>query len=147
MTSQLDLQPTTKHVLLTLAVFMDEKAECYPSVALLSQRTSLSRASIFTHLKKARKGGWIEITIKGFNGQGWKRHKYKATIPDKVVKEIDHDTDKAVKEVNHVMKKGGQPNREGGQPNRSKVVKEVDTNTIYNTTKNTIIFSCNSDEF
>ncbi len=45
------------------------------------------------------------------------------------------------------MKKGGQPNREGGQPNRSNVVKEVDTNTIYNTTKNTIIFSCNSDEF
>ena len=53
MTLQPDIQPTTKHVLLTLAVFMDEKATCFPSVSLLSERTGLSRRCVCEHFEKA----------------------------------------------------------------------------------------------
>jgi len=132
---QPDIQPTTKHVLLTLAVFMDEKATCFPSVSLLSERTGLSRRCVCEHLEKANKAGWIKTSLAGHNEKGWKRHKYLAVMPNKVVTQD-----------NHVNTEGGYSDAEGGYSNDIKVVTQGHTNTIVNTTNNTTIFSQNSDE-
>ncbi len=152
MTLQPDIQPTTKHVLLTLAVFMDEKATCFPSVSLLSERTGLSRRCVCEHLEKANKFGWIKTSLAGHNGKGWKRHKYKAMIPDNVVQElhclndkalidVQYDMSKVVTQDNHVDTEGGYSDAEGGYSDDIKVVTQGHTNTIKNTTKNTTISS------
>lgn len=108
------LQPTTRHVLLTLACHMNDAGEsCYPSIARLCDETGLSKQTVITHLQTAEESGWISTEKHGFKGQRWARNEYKIAWP-KVVKEVDH------------------LEGEGGQPNHQKVVKEVDLSTSEN---------------
>lgn len=108
------LQPTTRHVLLTLACHMNDAGEsCYPSIARLCNETGLSKQTVITHLKIAEESGWIVTEKHGLKGQRWARNEYSMSWP-KVVKEVDR------------------LEQEGGQPNHQKVVKEVDLSTSVN---------------
>lgn len=118
--------PTYRHVLLTLSCFMDSAGgSCFPSIEKLIECTALSKPSVIKYLNKAEADGWIEKSIHGFSGQGWKRHEYTASIPEKVVNEI-----------NHVGCKGGKPHFKGGKSDSEKVVKEVNSNSPYNSLNN-----------
>ena len=112
--------PIYRHVLLTLSCFMDSAGgSCFPSIKKLSECTSLSKPSVIKYINEAEKDGWIEKSIHGFSGQGWKRHEYRASVPEKVVKEINR------------LDEGGKPHRKGGKPDGVKVVKEVNTTSSY----------------
>ncbi|MBD3616659.1 MAG: helix-turn-helix domain-containing protein [Gracilimonas sp.] len=116
--------PTYRHVLLTLSCFMDSAGgSCFPSIKKLSECTSLSKPSVIKYLNQAEEDGWIEKSVHGFSGQGWKRHEYTASIPEKVVKEINHVGGKGGKPHDE----GGKPDNKGGKPDEGKVVKEVNT--------------------
>ena len=127
------LQPTTKHVLLTLACHMNDAGEsCYPSVQMLCDETGLSKQTLITHLRIAVQSGWIATSKLGLAGQRWSRNQYWITWPAELP-----DTEK-----------GGQPIRppsgekvvnladEGGQPNHKKAVKEVDLISSLNSPEN-----------
>lgn len=118
--------PTTRHVLLTLSLHMNEDGgSCFPSIATLMRETKLSNRAVITHLDLADADGWIERRSNTGTGQGWKLNNYQATMPD------------AVNEVHHVSAKGseaGSPRRAKGSERRSKkVVNEVHTSTSVST--------------
>ena len=109
-----DLQPTTRHVLLTLSCRMDlNGGSCWPSTRTLASDTGLSERSICTHIETATLAGWITIARHG-TGQAWRRHEYRAAIPGK-----------ALNDVQHVKGEGAEPNAEGAEPNDEKALKEV----------------------
>lgn len=113
---------TTRHVLLTLSLWMSVKGDgCYPSTRTLAEASGLSRRSVETHLATAISEGWIARDQHGFSGQGWKRYEYAAKIPRSVLAAIQAE------------KKGGEGDSprtsEGGEPRDKKVGKEVPTST------------------
>lgn len=75
--------PTTRHVLLTLALHMNEKGgSCFPSIDLLVEESGLSRRAVIDHLRTAERDGWIgKRDLRRPNGQGWRRVEYIAQIP------------------------------------------------------------------
>jgi hypothetical protein len=82
--SQSDLAPTTKHLLHTLGMFMNELGEgCYPSVADLVRYSGLDKKTVMKHLATAREKGWISVSQHGYRGQRWKRQEYAACWPDR----------------------------------------------------------------
>ena len=97
-----DLPSTTRHVLLTLSLHMNDVGEsCFPSIERIAKETGLSRMSVITHLHKARDAGWIKIGNHGFRGQRWRANEYFCNFPaeemnEKVVKEIDQADGKVV---------------------------------------------------
>lgn len=117
----------TRLVLMALSIFMDMKGICFPSTTSISEAAGLSERSVCTHLENSANAGWIEKTIAGFNGQGWKRHKYQAIIPEKVVNEVQYVNDKALKDVQYV-------NDKGTEPHDIKALKEVQSNKTKNNT-------------
>ena len=55
-----DLQATTKHVLLTLSLFVSDLGESvFPSVTKLAKYTSLSTKAVRQHLQIGHNAGWI----------------------------------------------------------------------------------------
>jgi hypothetical protein len=73
---------TTRHVLLALSLYMNEKGEsCFPSGLTIATDTGLTERAVRKHLKIASESGWIEISKHGLAGQNWARNEYKATIP------------------------------------------------------------------
>lgn len=78
-----------RQILLTLSCYMNSAGDsCFPTVDTLVKATSLSKPTVIKYLAMADQEGWIEVSTYGFNGQNWKRNEYKASIPEKVVKEI-----------------------------------------------------------
>ena len=75
--------PTTRHVLLTLGLYMSEKGDsCFPATRTLADCTGLSQRAVVEHLKTAAAAGWIgkkERQMRG--GKGWRRMEYFAIIP------------------------------------------------------------------
>ncbi len=79
-----DLAATTKHVLHTLGMFMNEVGEgCYPSVTDICLYSGLDKKTVLKHLALAREAGWIAVSQMGFRGQKWKRNQYAARWPDR----------------------------------------------------------------
>lgn len=78
------LHRTTKSVLQTLATYMGKNGEAFPSTKTLASATGLTERSICTHLEKAAQSGWLMKSLRGKNGQGWKRHAYTALIPSEL---------------------------------------------------------------
>lgn len=77
------LPPTTRHVLLTISVFMNDAGDgCYPTTKQLAEATGLSERAICTHIEIAKQGGWLTVTVHGFKGQKWKNHQYEAAWPE-----------------------------------------------------------------
>ncbi len=79
-----DLPATTKHVLHTLGMFMNELGEgCYPSVADICRYSGLDKKTVIKHLAAARERGWIDVSQHGYRGQKWKRQQYAARWPQR----------------------------------------------------------------
>ena len=77
------LPATTKHVLLTLSIHMNDLGEgCFPSTVTLAKETSLSERSVITHIMLAVNHGWIRKQIHGYSGRGWKHHEYVLKWPE-----------------------------------------------------------------
>jgi hypothetical protein len=75
--------PTTRHVLMTLSLHMNQRGEqAFPSQRLLARRTGLSERSVRTHLQLAREAGWILVYAKQPKGHGWRLHEYVAAVPE-----------------------------------------------------------------
>ena len=127
-----NLEPTTRHVLLTLACHMNDAGEsCYPTISTLCSETGLSKQTIITHLDLARDAGWVVISKHGFKGQRWANNDYRISWPDMEGGQGDLPP----------LMEGSQPGSikvvnlaaEGSQPGSIKVVKEVDSSTPSNT--------------
>jgi hypothetical protein len=115
-------KPTTRLVLLVLSLHMDKEGDrCFPSTKALERETGLSERSVCTHLIMAEKTGWIKKEVCGLSGQGWKRHKYIASIPEKVLKEVQY-----------LNLKGTEPHAEGTEPHDIKALKEVQSSSSVN---------------
>ena len=78
------LPPTTRHVLLTLSIYMDETGRsCFPKVEDLVEATGLSKRSILTHIEAAVGAGWLKRGLHGFRGQRWRQLEYEPMWPDR----------------------------------------------------------------
>lgn len=77
--------PTTRHILLTLSLYMSEKGDsCFPATRTLADCTGLSHRAVIDHLKHAATDGWIGKKVRAVKeGKGWKRMEYFAIIPAK----------------------------------------------------------------
>jgi hypothetical protein len=77
------LSATTRHVLLTLSVYMNDVGDgCFPTIDTLSANTGLTCRSVITALNMAEIAGFIEKTQHGFAGSQWRRNEYRARLPD-----------------------------------------------------------------
>ena len=72
--------PTTRHVLLTLATHVNREGQAWPSQKILAAETGLTERSICVHLKLAVDEGWLNRATHG-NGKGWRNHIYTITLP------------------------------------------------------------------
>lgn len=82
--SRSDLPPSTKLVLHTLGMFMNEFGEsCHPSVADICRHSGLDKKTVLKHLGLARDAGWIAVSQHGYRGQRWKRQEYVACWPER----------------------------------------------------------------
>lgn len=78
------LPPTTRHVLLTLSIYMDETGRsCFPKVEDLAEATGLSKRSILTHIDAAVAAGWLKRGLHGFRGQRWRQLEYEPMWPER----------------------------------------------------------------
>jgi|GEM_PF-6760184 len=79
---QSDLEPTTRHVLLTISLFMNDIGQgAYPTTKKLAQTTGLSERTVCTHIQKAKSAGWLTVFKHGLAGKKWKNHEYEAAFP------------------------------------------------------------------
>ncbi|KZL04555.1 hypothetical protein PsAD2_04638 [Pseudovibrio axinellae] len=135
--SRSDLSPTTKHVLHTLALFMNEMGEsCYPTIEHLMEHSSLSKNAVMKHLELAKGAGWITVSQHGFRGQKWKRRDYSARWPERdldapslserMVKSADEEEEGGARGGPPPLKKVVHEVGEGGARGGPKVVHEVD---------------------
>jgi hypothetical protein len=82
--------PVTRHVLLTLSLYMDNRGgKCFPTTRELATATGLSERSVCTHLSLADEAGWIERRLRGVKGREWKSMEYVAATPD-ALNDIQH---------------------------------------------------------
>jgi hypothetical protein len=77
------LKATSKHVLFTLSLFMDDLGDgCFPSIRELVPLSSLTETTLCQHLKIAEDEGWIERRLKERAGRDWARTQYLPKWPD-----------------------------------------------------------------
>lgn len=133
--------PTTRHVLLTLSIHMNEKGEsCYPSTKLLADETGLSERSVCTHLELAEKSGWIMRKSRQRPGQQWRQHVYSPVIPIGVEGAIQKDellNDvqqlKGTERRSAASIKGTERGAEATERDDKKVLKDVQCSTSLST--------------
>lgn len=137
------LQPTTRLVLLTLAVHMNDLGEgCYPSTKTLEAETGLSERSICTHLDLAEKAGWVKKVRHGYGGQKWARHEYVAAFPEGFTLKREAPTscgegeEKGTEGGSVPREKGTEPLSKGTEPDDKKALKEVQSNSPENSPYN-----------
>jgi len=97
------LNKTTKHVLLTLAVWMsgprvdpitdqDQNAvegyRCYPSTRRIAENTGLSQRCVIEHVNLASDTGWLQIWKKGY-GKSWRSNEYIPCMPISTIYRAD----------------------------------------------------------
>ena len=74
--------PTTRHVLLTLALHMAvDGSRAFPSEQRLAQETGLSERAVSTHLRLASEQGWIVRRRRRQVGKDWAQYVYQAAVP------------------------------------------------------------------
>lgn len=79
-----DLPPTTRHVLLTLSCYMNERGgSAYPGSARIAHDSGLHRDTVKDHLAQATDKGWIRVLQQGGSISGGKRlaTEYVASVP------------------------------------------------------------------
>ncbi|MEJ7804317.1 MAG: helix-turn-helix domain-containing protein [Telluria sp.] len=132
------LMPTTRHVLLTLSCYVNDVGQsAYPATLTLASDTGLSERAVITHLQLARDAGWLKIAKHGYGGQKWARNEYFPTCPAVDYEESPHEKgtehgsvapENEEKALN-LTKKGTEPNAKGTEPKRKKALKEVQSNS------------------
>jgi len=124
-----DLKPTTKHLLLTLSVYMNEVGQsCYPNIETICKATGLSNRAVLNHIEFAKDAGFLIVNKHGFKGQKWARNEYSAKYPN------NFDLQKG-SELGAVLDtKGSERDTKGSELGAEKAVNEVHTNTVYNNT-------------
>lgn len=124
-----DLPATTRHLLLTLACYMDVHGEgCFPSTKRLARETGYSERTICTHLEIAQHRGWITVRKHGFGGQKWRRNEYVMSWP-KALNEVQHVEEKGTEAISAPSQEGTEPLSEGTEPDDIKALNEVQSNT------------------
>lgn len=118
---------TTRHVLFTLSIHMNEDGQAFPSIALLAIKTGLSDRAVRKHLKIAEKEGWITRKLWRDKGKDWAGYRYCATLP----KRQDAPEPRSVPNQHAPELHADGAEREGNM-----VRNDVPTNTIVNTTNN-----------
>jgi DNA-binding transcriptional MocR family regulator len=74
--------PTTRHVLLTLALHMAaDGSRAFPSEQRLAQETGLSERAVSMHLRMASEQGWIVRRRRRQVGKDWAQYVYQAVVP------------------------------------------------------------------
>ena len=134
-------KPTTRFVLLTLALHMSVKGDsCFPSIDLLAEESGLSRRAVIEHLQIAEATGWLSKKDRSArSGQGWRRIEYYGLIPAGI--EAKLRTPKAeVVHQGHQLE-GGDRSAEGGDRDRKKVVHQGHSSTSSKHTKSTSGFA------
>lgn len=79
-----DLPPTTRHVLLTLSTYMNERGgSAYPGSARLAKDSGLHADTVKHHLREAVRLDWIRVVTQGGSVAGGKRlaAEYVASVP------------------------------------------------------------------
>ena len=118
-----DLPATTRHVLLTLSIYMNEAGKgCFPSVDEIVSATGLSKRAVLTHLQAAVDAGWLVRRELGLRGRKWRRSEYESRWPDRGGAMVDEDqdedeggergapphADEVVNDVHHLADQGGE---------------------------------------
>lgn len=84
---QSDLRPTTRHVLLTLACYMNEAGEsAFPAIPRLMQDTGLGRTAVEDHLRQAHQRGWVVRTPRKRDNGGQSSNLYLPALPTDFVR-------------------------------------------------------------
>jgi len=113
------LPATTRHVLLTLSVFMDGTGRsCFPKIEDLVKATALSKKSVITHLGKAVEAGWLRKQLHGYKGQRWRQLEYESCWPGRETDDPHDPETEGEQEIN-----GGEP----GTPPQSARVQRIHT--------------------
>jgi hypothetical protein len=124
---------TTRHVLLSLSIFMDESGgQCFPSNRTVAAATGLSRKCVRTHIEMAAGHGWLKVIPKTGTGQGWKRNTYQAVLPEKVGKEIPHVKDQRGVRATPPQGERGEPGSRTWETSFPKVGNQVPLNNTIN---------------
>lgn len=78
-----DLEPTTRHVALTLSLYMGERGDsAHPGAARIAHDSGLSERSVRTHLGILVDRGWLRVVTRGgLKGAKKVANAYEATIP------------------------------------------------------------------
>jgi len=77
-----DLAATTKHVLLTLSLFLSDVGEgVFPSLTTMAGLTSLSAKTVREHLQLARSKGWLDKESRFAEGGRQKSNLYVVKYP------------------------------------------------------------------
>lgn len=76
-----ELEPTTRHVGLTLSLYMNERGgSAFPGAVRLAGDTGLTDRTVRDHLTKLVTGGWLEILARG--GGRNRANEYAARFPE-----------------------------------------------------------------
>ena len=127
---------TTRHVLLTLSLHMDMTGgNCFPSTALLAERTGLSERSVCTHVDRAESEGWIRRAKHRGAGRAWAGTLYTAILPE-VLKDVQRPTEEGTERGSVPTRENGR-GTEGGsvrqargtEPHDNEALKEVQSNS------------------
>lgn len=82
------LPPTCRHVLLTLALHMNERGgSCWPSMETVASETGLNRATVIRQVRLASETGWLLVT----QSKGKVSNRYEAAIPSHTTTVADDD--------------------------------------------------------
>jgi hypothetical protein len=78
-----DLPPTTRHVALTLSIYMSEKGDsAFPGARRLAHDTGLSERAVRKQLGDLVQAGWLEVVQRGgLRGETRRANAYRARIP------------------------------------------------------------------
>jgi hypothetical protein len=130
------LPPTTRHVLLTLSLYINEVGEsAYPSIETLAVDTGLTERAVGAHLRQARDAGWLTVAKHGFRGQRWANNEYFPQLPNSEafeeyinpLKGQESGSEKG-QEPRSEPSKGQERRSKGQEPRSSKVRNDVPTN-------------------
>jgi hypothetical protein len=120
-----DLPSTTRHVLLTLSTYGDQKGrDIYPPTRTLATATGLSRRTVEGRLREADEAGWISRTHVG-QGQGWKRIRYELLIPERGEADSPPTPSNVGKDVPHLPDERGEADARRGEADDVNVGKEL----------------------
>lgn len=79
-----DLKATTKLVLLTISLHMNELGEnAFASQETIATEASLSRKAVVEHIGIAVKKGWLVARKHGFAGRRWNHNEYRPRWPER----------------------------------------------------------------